>query len=181
MIRRAWSLLLAVLLAGALSARADDSGSPHTSMDACNVCHNDDMSLQRSKLETCTLCHSETVHSGAAEHLHVDGARVLRALGDQTSAKVVLPLTEDNKIWCGTCHIWHPEQLGEAWLPMGWVPPDSGLPGAVKAGVSDRWQTIAERYGQKTVEASSASKGTRQLRLPIDDGSLCQRCHGSQP
>jgi hypothetical protein len=169
------------LLALARSAGADDSGSPHTSTAMCSACHNEDMSLQRSKLETCTLCHGDAPHSGAAEHARLEGARVKEALaGAKHDGGTQLPLTDDGRIWCGTCHLYHEPSLGDAWLPMGWVPPDSGLPGAVREGVSARWKGLAAAHGDTTVDASFANKGTRQLRLPVENGALCNQCHGGK-
>lgn len=173
---------IALLAVGAHRAVADDSGSPHRSTEMCPVCHNPDMTLQRSKLATCTLCHGETPHSGAAEHLRLDAGRVKQALaGKPDAGGVTLPLTDDGKIWCGTCHLFHDPSLGEAWLPMGWLPPDSGLPKAVRDGVTTRWDALAAAHGESQVDASFAAKGTRQLRLPVEDGTLCKRCHGSLP
>jgi len=172
-----------VLLAvGAHTAAADDSSSPHHGTTTCPVCHNEDMTLQRSKLETCTLCHGETPHSGAAEHARLDAARVKRALGDRPShGAVTLPLTDDGRIWCGTCHLFHDPSLGETWLPMSWLPPGVGLPQAVRDGVKTRWEAIAAAHGQSKVDASFAGTGTRQLRLPVENGALCKECHGSTP
>jgi hypothetical protein len=160
------------------AAAAEDTGSPHTIIDPaiCSICHTEDMALQRPKSEICLTCHNETQHAGSAQHLHIEPARVARALAANPSEEK-LPLTDDGHIWCGTCHLWHDPQLGEAWLPTGWVPPDSGLPGAVRAGVTARWANIARAHDQKTVDAQFATKGTRQLRLPVQDGSLCKRCH----
>jgi hypothetical protein len=173
-------LVLLAALALPSAVLPDDSGSPHTSTEMCDVCHNSDMTLQRSKGETCTLCHATTQHSGSAEHLRIEPARVGRAMAaDAAGAK--LPLTDDGHIWCGTCHLWHDPSLGEAWLPMGWVPPDRDLPGAVRAGITARWGDIARAHDQKTVGAQFATQGTRQLRLPVQDGSLCKRCHGGMP
>jgi len=182
MIRAAALLAAALLAVGVPAVHADDSGSPHHSTEMCAVCHNEDMSLQRSKLETCTLCHAETVHSGSAEHLRVEAVRVKQALaGKSDTDKVTLPLTDDGRMWCGTCHLWHDPSLGDAWLPAGWVPPDSGLPGAVRDGVTARWDALAAAHDQSKVDASFATTGTRALRLPVEDGTLCRHCHGAKP
>ena len=182
MSRAIFALVVGLLAIGARAAVADDSGSPHRSTEMCPVCHNEDMTLQRSKLETCTLCHGETPHSGAAEHLRLEAVRVKQAFaGKKDEGGVTLPLTDDGRIWCGTCHLFHDPSLGEAWLPTGWVPPDSGLPKAVRDGVTRRWDALAAAHGQSKVDASFAAKGTRQLRLPVEDGTLCKQCHGSMP
>lgn len=172
---------IALLFTAACTAVADDSSSPHHGTQMCPVCHNEDMTLQRSKLETCTLCHGSMPHSGAAEHLRLDAGRVKQALAGKPDDGVKLPLTDEGRIWCGTCHVFHDPSLGEAWLPMGWVPPDSGLPKAVRDGVTGRWDALAAAHGESKVDASFAAKGTRQLRLPVENGALCMRCHGSTP
>jgi len=174
------AVLLLVMLA-ARPVRADDSGSPHQSTEMCPICHNEDMTLQRSKLETCTFCHGAAPHSGAAEHTGFEPARVDRLLAGHKDDKNSLPLTDDHHIWCGTCHLFHAPSLGEDWLANGWVPPSTGLPGAVRQGVTTKWDAIAAAHDAKAVGASFVDKGTRQLRLPVNDGSLCRQCHRSLP
>jgi hypothetical protein len=144
----------------------------------CAVCHNDDLTLQRSKLETCTLCHAQTIHSGAAEHLRLEPIRVKARVPAKPTDGTTLPLTDEGRIWCGTCHLFHDPSLGEAWQPSAWVPPDGGLPGAVREGVAGRWKTVAAAHGDATVDATFATKGTRALRLPVETGALCAHCHG---
>src|SRR5262249_18618808 len=120
---------------------------PDGSLDTekCGACHNGDFSLQRSKLETCTLCHAPTVHAGADEHLRADQAAVKRALEGQPKAAATLPLADDGHIYCGTCHLFHdPKVASEDWLTHGWVPPESGLSGAVRQAVVARWAALAE-------------------------------------
>lgn len=174
-------VIVLVALWGSGVGRAEEAGSPHQGTDMCSVCHNDDMTLQRSELETCTFCHGSAPHSGAAEHLRLEPARVAQALAARPKDAVSLPLSEERRIWCGTCHLYHDPSLGEPWLTSGWVPPETGLSGAVRGSVTARWDAIASAHGSKQVGASFAHRGTRQLRLPVDDGSLCRHCHGSGP
>jgi hypothetical protein len=184
-VRRAALALLAMLIA--LPAAAQDAGSPHhmttpdgsLDMATCGVCHNEDMSLQRSKLETCTLCHPASSHAGSAEHLRLAPDVVKRGSGSTANGERSLPLAEDGRIYCGTCHLFHdPKVLSEDWLAQGWLPPQSGLPEAVRQAVRERWATLMQREGATGAGAAFASKGTRQLRLPVDGGQLCLRCHG---
>lgn len=165
-------------------------GAPHdmTTADgeldpeACGACHNEDMSLQRTKLETCTLCHSTSTHSGSLEHLRVDPARVKQALEGRPKDAIALPLAEDGHIWCGTCHLFHdPNVLEEKWLAEGWKPPAGGLSGAVRESVTERWTVLAHDADQKTVPAKFAAEGTRLLRAPVSDGTLCRQCHRVLP
>lgn len=161
---------------------APDRQSPHHSTAMCSVCHDAELNLVASKPETCTLCHEPTMHSGAAEHLRIEAGRIARALPSPApGATPALPLDENGRIWCGTCHLFHDPSLGEAWLPDSWIPPATGLPGAVRRGVAARWEEIAKAHGQSTVEAFFATSGTRALRLPVDDGKLCTACHGNPP
>jgi hypothetical protein len=52
------------------------------------------------------------------------------------------------------------------------------LPEAVREAVRERWAKLMQREGATGAGAAFASKGTRQLRLPVDGGQLCLRCHG---
>jgi hypothetical protein len=119
----------------------------------------------------------------AAEHTRLEAARVDRLLAGRKDDKdgLKLPLTDDRRIWCGTCHLFHDPSLGEDWLATGWVPPQTGLPEAVRQGATTKWDAIAAAHDAKGVGASFAEKGTRQLRLPVSDGSLCRQCHRSLP
>jgi ribosomal protein L37AE/L43A len=181
--RRAAPLLTSLtLLLAPFPARAADDASPHHNLQACSVCHNEDMSLSRSKLETCTLCHAETVHGGAYQHLEAPPARVARALATRPDDKVKLPLTDDGHMWCGTCHLFHDPSISDPpWLTQGWVPPDTGLPEAVRSGVLTRAENVAKNFAAAKPDLTFADKGTRALRLPVSDGSLCLRCHGNLP
>lgn len=186
--RRLAALLVAALVAcTAASVRADD-GSPHVmtrpdgevDADVCPVCHNPDMSLQRTELETCTLCHVETTHGGSLEHVRAAPEKVREAMQGRPKDAVTLPLTGEGKIYCGTCHLYHgPAVLGEEWLTSGWVPPDRGFAGAVETGVERRWRALAQAFDVSGTAGSFAAEGTRQLRLPVDDGRLCAQCHGN--
>lgn len=178
----AWLVLAPIV------ASADGEGSPHhmtkadgsLDTDICAVCHNEDFSLQRSKLETCTLCHSPTPHGGADEHLRADPAAVKSKMGDTTQGAPALPLADDGHIYCGTCHLFHdPKVASEDWLAQGWLPRDNGLPAAVRQGVTDRWNSLAATTTDKSAIGKFATKGVVQLRMPVDDGQLCRRCHGT--
>ena len=150
-------------------------------MDKCAACHETDMSLSRSKVETCTLCHAVTVHSGAAEHLGATPASVTRLFptGQKPPA---LPLTEAGGLYCGTCHLFHdPAVNHEQLLSARWVPPSTGFPEAVRRSLLAQWQHTAHKYDEATSGAKFATTGTRALRLPVDDGSLCRHCHASLP
>jgi hypothetical protein len=180
--------LLGVWLVLAPMAACADGDSPHhmttsdgsLDMTTCAVCHNEDFSLQRSKLETCTLCHAQTSHAGSDEHLRVSPSAVKNALGETPQGGAVLPLADDGHIYCGTCHLFHdPKVTSEGWLAHGWLPPTSGLPAAVRQAVTERWAALVASSEDKGTVGKFATKGTTQMRLPVDDGQLCRRCHGA--
>ncbi|MGD9765924.1 MAG: hypothetical protein AB7V27_19730 [Candidatus Binatia bacterium] len=150
-------------------------------VEACAVCHNEDMSLQRSELETCTLCHSRTLHAGADEHLRASAPAVKRSLAGRAEGAPALPLTRDGQMYCGTCHLFHDPQVdSQQWLEHGWLPPEGGLPGAVRQGVIERWAALAARSDEQGTLGSFAAKAARQMRLPVDKGQLCGQCHAFQ-
>jgi hypothetical protein len=185
------ALLVVALTVTPCRVHAEDaSASPHQmtkpdgslDMDKCAFCHDESFGLQRTKLETCTLCHAETVHSGAREHLRADQAAVKQAMGEAPAGGTVLPLAENGTIYCGTCHLFHdPKVKAESWLAVGWIPPESGLAGAVRTGISARWARLARPEDDKGEVARFARQGTRQLRAPVSDGRLCRQCHWNMP
>ena len=187
---RAVALALAAWLVCAGTVRAEDASSPHhmtksdgeLNMEICGACHTEDMSLQRSKLETCTLCHAQTAHAGANEHVTASASAVKKALETQPKDGPALPLAEDGRMYCGTCHFFHdPKVMDEHWLAQSWLPPDSGVSGSIRLGVLDRWAAMAAKSDDKAPLGQFAEKGTRLLRLPVDQGQLCRQCHGVLP
>jgi hypothetical protein len=173
--------LASLLAMAAAPAIAEDSASPHEmvlpdgkpDMNQCGLCHEEDMTLSRSKVETCTLCHSETVHSGAREHLAASAAAVAHLVPKPDAA--ALPLTDDGRIYCGTCHVFHdPRVSKEAVLDQPWVPSDS-LSQAVRQSLAAQLRAAAPAEGEGA--SPMFSDGTKRLRLPIADGTLCRHCH----
>jgi ribosomal protein L37AE/L43A len=179
---------LAVLLAASAADAGSVDGPPHkmTLPDGqldpaiCPVCHTPDMSLQRTELETCTLCHAETTHGGSLEHVQASPAAVEQTMATRPKDALALPLTKEGKIYCGTCHLFHdPAVLQEKWLAQGWVPPATGFAAGVRAGVEKRWTTLEEAFDKGPDAGTFVTEGTRLLRAPVADGTLCRQCHGS--
>jgi hypothetical protein len=179
-------VVLAVSLAVAPVLAQDDS-SPHhmvgedgqLDMSKCAFCHNDDMTLAQPRAQVCTMCHSENLHAGALRHLQAEAAALARLHPVDAKETPQLPLTEDGRIFCGTCHLFHdPAVSGEEPLPKPQLPPSTGLSGAVRTKLQAWLKAIADRQDAKEVGASFATKGTTALRLPVDDGALCRHCHG---
>jgi hypothetical protein len=186
--KRTASTLSVMLVVGVVSlpAAAEDDASVHRMVTAdgeldtekCASCHEDDFSLSRSKSETCTLCHAHTVHSGSAEHLRATAAKVAHRTPAETGDGPDLPLTEEGTIYCGTCHIFHdPAVAGEELLVSGRKPKPEGRSEEIRTAVVARLNAAAKRHGAGSAEVSFSAEGTRSLRLPVDDGSLCRHCH----
>lgn len=183
--RAAGLVALGVLVLAVGAVRPADESSPHRMTQAdgtldtakCAACHEEDLSLSRSKRETCTLCHAGPMHGGALEHLDVAPARVARLLALRTDAGTTLPLREDGGIYCGTCHLFHDPAMGEQFLPAPSLPASTGLSEAVRRGVRDQVEARARAQGEQGA-ARFLTTGTKALRLPVADASLCIHCHG---
>jgi hypothetical protein len=178
------AIWLAAVLLGSAPALAEDASSPHEMLradgqadtDKCGVCHNDDLTLSLSKAETCLLCHSQTEHAGAHEHLRADAAAVARLVPPPREGVPAFPLTDDGRMYCGTCHIFHdPRVSEEKVLDRAWVP-SARLAQAVRDALTPRFDA-APSVGEKKAPAATFGDGTVRLRLPIADGSLCRHCH----
>ncbi len=181
------ALLIAALLACAAPGRGADD-NPHQMVDAqgaldnakCGLCHEDDFTLSRSPLETCTMCHAASPHAGATEHLRASAAEVQDLLGAEKGG-IEIPLTETGTLYCASCHLYHdPAVAEEAWLERAWVPsPTDGLAAAVRNELSEEFAARAAQAesGAPTASLAWMKTGTRLLRLPVEDGSLCLRCH----
>jgi hypothetical protein len=186
---RWWLVTLALSLAAAGALRAEEADSPHSMVkangeadsDKCAVCHEADLSLSRSKRETCTLCHAETLHAGAYLHLHASPDKLKRLLSaGHEEEKPELPKAEDGGIFCGTCHLFHDARLSED-KPLAMRRPPTAFDKTVQNAIEAQWPVIAKKYDAEKADASFATKATKALRLPVDDGTLCRHCHGSAP
>jgi hypothetical protein len=178
-----------LLLASVSALQAEEGDSPHrmvkpdgeADMDKCAVCHEADFSLSRSKRETCTLCHGETPHAGAYLHLHASPDKLRQLLAAAHEAeKPELPKAEDGGIFCGTCHLFHDARLSDD-KPLAMRRPATPFDTSVERAIAAQWPAIAQKYNAEKAGASIATHGTRALRLPVDDGTLCRHCHGSAP
>lgn len=180
----------ALLLASWGTLHAEEADSPHRMVkpdgeadtDKCAVCHESDLSLSRSKRETCTLCHAETLHAGAYMHVHAAPDTVKQLLSTSQTETPPLPTAEDGGIFCGTCHLFHDPRLSEDKpLATRRLATSTGFDSAVQSAIATQWPVIAHKYDEEKAGASFAVKSTKALRLPVDDGTLCRRCHGSWP
>lgn len=174
-------LLLGLGPAFAPAPRADDDENPHRmtlpdgepDLEKCDACHDDDLGLLEPKEELCLLCHSVTEHAGSAEHGAARPGDLERIAPEAKSAAFPLPLTDDGGIYCGTCHLFHdPGDEQEPWLAAGAPARTTAFAVAVRADVERERDRVA---GPKA--AHFVAQGSRALRKPVTDGSLCLTCH----
>lgn len=182
--------LLSILAVVSPGRAEEEPDTPHRMLkpdgeadpEKCSICHQEDMSLSQPKSELCKMCHSPTIHAGAARHLEASPEQLAQVVSPKKPGELDLPLTEENGIFCGTCHVFHdPRVSGEQALDQRWLPPTTGLPEAVRNALVAQWGRSASKYGESEPGVKFSTRGTRNLRFPINDGSLCRRCHGTLP
>jgi hypothetical protein len=182
------ALFLAALLLLAGRALPAGAQNPHDMLDengkldmsACSFCHEESLELSRPKEEVCTFCHATTVHAGSAEHLAATAAEVTRHVPKDADGTPSVPLTDGGRMYCASCHLFHdPAVAGEKWQPSAWVPPATGLSLAVREALATRLASLSEQRGGGATAAKFAERGTKMLRFPVGDGSLCRHCHAS--
>jgi hypothetical protein len=165
----------------------DDASNPHLMVlkdgtpdtDKCSFCHEDDLTLSRSKEETCTSCHTVATHAGSSEHVNAPVEAVKRLVPATKPGGVDFPLTDSGGMYCGTCHVVHdPEGVvtGEKWLPAGCAESQTPFARAVRAQVEKSRESITDAQA-----AHFVAEGSRALRLPACDGTLCRSCHQDLP
>lgn len=171
--------------------------------DTCLFCHREVNTQRETKRElmnanlrlpaekVCVGCHLKTPHLNAIEHTDSvlsenshSSAKNMVAQIKQLEAKGIarLPLSEDNKILCITCHSPHEAGvLDEHNLSAKQVQGD------VKKGVeysAHAWRDVVEADKRERLETIQLSLPPYQrlekevlLRLPAKDGTLCLSCH----
>ena len=139
----------------------------------------------------CLGCHLKTPHLNAVEHLRKPGKAMRRRMREAERREgIVLPLDDEGRITCVTCHAPHERGLIPVDRPAGRQVADVGLAegvtyedhpwGAVFA--ADKRERLDElRKERPAVDADALAwrrlRAEVLLRLPARDGSLCLACH----
>lgn len=137
----------------------------------------------------CFGCHLKSPHLNAIEH---QGAKPKDEMKKHMDAKaeefgIILPLAEDGKVTCISCHSPHPQGVMKPGNPAG-----AQVSGDVKKGVSydqHSWDQVFREDKRDRLDYMAMMNGERMelgyqrlttevlLRLPAKDGSLCLSCH----
>lgn len=148
-----------------------------------------DYLLRKPLSVSCIGCHLLTPHTGAPEHLERPSDKTLEKMrAAQRELGVVLPLDENRRINCATCHNPHQQGVFPAGHPAGARYDEEQIPPEVLR----RYQRL-ERPGEPgrrsfrlglpdfrgEMRPVSELKPERKMRLPARDGTLCAACHGA--
>jgi hypothetical protein len=167
---------------------------------ACEYCHkkapDPKKKIDRQKLEfrlspekLCFSCHLKTPHLNALVHqAKPDEKMVKRIKKSEQKQGVILPLDNDGKIMCVTCHASHEPGVIDKEKPAGKQIADAGLDDGVSyvehpwntvfvADKKDRLEKLMQETGKTYHLSYQRIKHEVLLRLPAKDGTLCQACH----
>lgn|GEM_PF-1711838 len=161
--------------------------TPRSSQDpTCAACHTvppvtdalpDDAKLRLKPTEVCSTCHKSDIHLGSVAHLEKQLTPAMRA-----TLAGRLPLTDEDKIACWTCHEVHGDNSGgERRLRP--------IASALRSVALDKdWPELKDMTlsWPAAGAAADADGGDTQaapplLALPDSNGALCSACHGDGP
>lgn len=167
----------------------------------CRYCHREvlerDQRYELSELKLrapmdklCYGCHLKTPHFNALEH-QVEPSKKVKKQREhflQEHPEVILPLTEDHRVTCITCHTPHPPGVIDTSLPAAHHVSTAKVNEAPRYRDSLWKETIAEdkalrlaaisaRYGRPLTYDYQQIQGEALLRLAAKDGTLCRACH----
>ncbi len=165
---------------------------------ACEYCHqkalDPDQAYTREQLKLrlpaetlCPGCHLRTPHLNAFNHLvKPDKKMRRRMLASERKLGIVLPLDQQGRIMCVTCHSSHERGLIAESKPAG-----KQVVGDLKEGVvyeDHPWDSVYRADKQARLEELSGKaapvtlyyrrlRSEVLLRLSAKDGALCLACH----
>ena len=176
----------------------DDEGEIIES--SCLYCHKkvlkpeddikrDEINLRLPAEKICYGCHLFTPHLNALAHQKkLDEKMAKRIRRYQQEHEIMMPLSDDGKVMCVTCHSAHPIDVIDRDKPAGKQVANDDL----EKGVVYRahaWGKVFAEDKKNRLQKSNAETGKNYvlnyqriekeilLRLPAKDGSLCLACH----
>ncbi len=184
----------------------DDNGE--IKEKSCEYCHekilNRDKSYQLDEIklripadQLCYGCHLKTPHLNSMEHqVEPDEDRAKQMKQSAKKHGIILPLSQDGKVMCVTCHTPHQPGVIEDHLPAAKQVSDADVKDGIQYKKSSPWQEVItadkhERIQKMLNESKSSTKSFTThyelnyklidkevlLRLPAKDGTLCLACH----
>ena len=168
--------------------------------EECEYCHKEapdpEKEIERDELEfrlppqkLCFGCHLKTPHFNALNH-QVEPAKEMRKRMREAEKrlKVILPLDEEGKVMCATCHSPHEPGVIDKEKPAGRQVDDADLEKGVSY-IDHPWNHVFQADKEARLQELSRQGGGIHtlryqriqtevlLRLPAKDGTLCQACH----
>jgi len=183
----------------------DDNGD--IKKETCKYCHKevlkrdksyqlDEIKLRVPPEKLCYGCHLKTPHLNAFEHqVEPDQDRLKQMKESAEKHGIILPLSDDGKVMCVTCHTPHQPGVIEDHLPAAKQVADAEIKDGIQYQDSPWQPVIAEDKQQRLTELLEQPAETTfpmvarpkleykridkevLLRLPAKDGNLCLACH----
>lgn len=168
--------------------------------ERCKICHAEtpdpeevtDWRGLKFRLATdklCLGCHLKTPHLNALNHQKKPTDEMKKVMeASEKRYGIILPLDEEGRVMCVTCHSPHEKGVIKSDRPGGRQVADV----AVEEGilyVEDLWNKVFEADKKERLEELEKETGKRfevryrkikgevLLRLPAKDGTLCIACH----
>lgn len=137
----------------------------------------------------CLGCHLKTPHLNASNHLKKPSEEMKKVMdASEKRHNIIMPLDEEGRITCVTCHSSHEKGIVKEDRPGGKQVADTTLEeGIVYQG--SPWNRIFMEDKKVRLEKLEKESGKRfeikymrikkevLLRLPAKDGTLCRACH----
>lgn len=148
-----------------------------------------ELKLRLPAEKLCFGCHLKTPHLNAVEHQDAKPKPEMKKHMEAKARehKIILPLAEDGRVTCVSCHSPHPEGVMDKHNPAG-----AQVSGDVEKGIAyeqhpwdavikedkrDRYQVLGMQAGEYYALGYQRIKTEVLLRLPAKDGTLCLSCH----
>jgi hypothetical protein len=150
----------------------------------------DEMEFRIAKEKLCYGCHLKTPHLNAHSH-QMEPSKEMREKMVESKKKyhVILPLVEDGKVGCITCHTPHQAGVINKESPAGRQVEDQSVAEGI-AYKRTSWSQVFSKDKEKRLEemigmhdrAGEIPEYQRiekeiLIRLPAKDGTLCLSCH----
>lgn len=168
--------------------------------DNCKFCHEEqpdpekevDRDALRFRLpvaKLCIGCHLKAPHLNAARHGTAASEEMQEIIREsEREHGVILPLDEEGRVTCSTCHTPHGPGALDANSPAGRQVADTSLKEGIVHGESPwgdvfsadkkaRLNELAREQGDVPSLAYRPVEKEILLRLLAKDGTLCQACH----